>query len=165
MVFVGAAVAWLVSWLMPASVWDALTVDHWAIREVGLALLVAGTGFAIWGRLALGTMWSGTPTQRARHQLRTTGPFALTRHPIYTGVLAMLAGTALVYGVGSWAGPFVAAAIGLGLKIRVEEKLMLETFGCDYRAYRGRVFALVPLPKFWLDSTQGTGRPLSHSPP
>jgi len=138
MVLVGAGALWLVSWLIPARVWDAVTVDHWAFRDLGTALLVAGTAFALWARVTMGTMWSGIPAQRAGHVLCTTGPFAITRHPIYAGVLAMLLGTALVYGLGSWLAPVLAAAIGLSLKIRDEEKLMSETFGDEYARYRRR---------------------------
>ena len=60
----------------------------------------------------------------------------------------MLVGTALACGVGPWAGPVIAGAIGLALKMRVEEKMMLDTFGSEYEAYRSRVRALLPFPRF-----------------
>jgi protein-S-isoprenylcysteine O-methyltransferase Ste14 len=147
-IFVGGAIAYAISWLVPSRVWDFLAVDHWAFRDIGVALVLGGTAFAIWARIVLGTMWSGIPSLREGHCLRTTGPFSITRHPIYTGFLAMLIGTALVYGLGSWTGPVVAGAIALFFKIRDEEKLMLETFGEQYETYRSRVYALVPFPRF-----------------
>src|SRR5207249_1763665 len=52
---------------------------------LGLVVLVASTVFALWARLCLGTMWSWEPMVKGGHQLRTRGPYALTRHPIYTG--------------------------------------------------------------------------------
>jgi protein-S-isoprenylcysteine O-methyltransferase Ste14 len=145
-VLLGAVLAWGISASIPEPVWDVMTVNAVAVRQAGVLLLIVGTALAVWGRVALGTMWTGAPAQRARHKLCTAGPFAIVRHPIYLGVLAMLAGTAAVYGFGSWTGPVVAAAIGLGLKIRVEERLMLETFGREYEAYRRRVRGLLPLP-------------------
>jgi protein-S-isoprenylcysteine O-methyltransferase Ste14 len=147
-VLVGAGVAWFASWLVPTSVWDALVVVSPALQGIGIALVIAGTAFALWARFTLGTMWTGIPSRRAGHALRTNGPFAVARHPIYTGVLAMLVGTALACGVGSWAGPVIAGAIGLALKMRIEEKLLLDAFGSEYEAYRARVRALLPFPRF-----------------
>jgi protein-S-isoprenylcysteine O-methyltransferase Ste14 len=146
-ILLGAGLAWLVSWLIPTRVWDALVVDSAPLRAAGVALVLAGTGFAFWARYTLGTMWTGVPSQREGHELRTTGPFAIARHPIYTGVLAMLVGTALACGVGPFAGPVIAGAIGLALKLRVEEKLLADTFGSEYLAYRARVRALLPFPR------------------
>ena len=147
-VLLGAGIAWFASWLVPTNVWEALVVDSPALHVAGLALVFAGTAFALWARFTLGTMWTGIPSQRAGHRLQTTGPFAVVRHPIYTGVLSMLAGTALAMGLGVWLGPLLAGSIGLALKMRDEERLMLDTFGPEYEAYRARVRALLPLPRF-----------------
>ena len=146
-ILAGAVAAYAISWSIPDRVWDAISFDNAVLRDAGLVLVLAGTAFALWARVTLGTMWSGTPAQRALHRLHTGGPFALTRHPIYTGFLAMLAGTAMVYGLGSWTGPVIAGAVALFFKIRDEEKLMLETFGERYEAYRSRVSALIPFPR------------------
>src|SRR5262245_850000 len=72
-----------------------------AVRGLGAALLVVATGFTIWARVELGTMWSSTPVARENHVLRADGPYAVTRHPIYTGILGMLLATAVVLGFGS----------------------------------------------------------------
>ncbi|MBV8152955.1 MAG: isoprenylcysteine carboxylmethyltransferase family protein [Candidatus Eremiobacteraeota bacterium] len=146
-VIVGAVIVYAISWCVPTRVWDALWVDSAPLRYAGIVLVLAGTGFAMWARVTLGTMWTGAPAQRAGHRLCTTGPFALARHPIYTGFLTMLIGTACACGLGSWTGPVVAGAIALFFKIRDEEKLMHETFGSQYDAYRARVPALIPLPR------------------
>ena len=147
MIFVDAAIVWTISLLVPQSVWNALTVDCIPLRDCGVVVLVAGTAFAVWARVTLGRMWTGIPAVRAGHTLCTSGPFAFVRHPIYTGVVSMLAGTALIYGFGSWTVPALAALIGLALKIRVEERLMCETFGEQYDQYRRRVPALLPFPR------------------
>ena len=114
------------------------------MRMTGVALTVLGCAFAIWARLALGTNWSGQPTVKARHELIVTGPYALARHPIYTGILAAAIGTALadlqwrrMLGVALIAG-------GMLMKIRQEERLMTETFPDAYPRYRQRVKALIP---------------------
>ena len=147
-ILAGAGIAWLASWFVPRSVWDVLALNSPVLSNAGVALVLAGTAFALWARAVLGTMWTGLPSQRAGHRLRTTGPFSIVRHPIYSGVLAMLAGTAMVYGFGVWTGPLIAGAVGLALKMRVEENLLLEAFGPEYQAYRARVPALLPLPRF-----------------
>lgn len=120
--------------------------DHsWWIELPGLVLLVASTGFTLWARFSLGRMWSAAPNMlRADHQLHTDGPYAITRHPIYTGLLGMLLGTVLLNGLGaSLALLFVGAAV-LVTRIPVEERLMNKTFPDEYARYRERVPRLIP---------------------
>jgi protein-S-isoprenylcysteine O-methyltransferase Ste14 len=107
--------------------------------------LVAGTAFAIWARLVLGAMWSAVPAVKEEHKLRTSGPYRVTRHPIYTGMLAMLGGTGLLIGDGR--GIVVAFPIYVAfiqVKLHIEERLMLAEFPDDYRYYRQQVPQLVP---------------------
>jgi len=110
----------------------------------GLALTAAGVGIAIWARLTLGTNWSGRVSLKKSHQLITQGPYALARHPIYTGLLTAVTGTAL------WVGEvrsLVALALFIGAfawKMRLEEKWMREEFGAMYEVYRAKVKALIP---------------------
>jgi protein-S-isoprenylcysteine O-methyltransferase Ste14 len=111
---------------------------------VGLALVLAGLGFTIAARVWLGRNWSGTVTLKEDHELIRSGPYALVRHPIYTGLLLALIGTAIV--VGRWRAlvalvPFLA---GFLLKMRKEEQFMADAFGEQYARYRGEVAALVP---------------------
>jgi protein-S-isoprenylcysteine O-methyltransferase Ste14 len=129
---------------VPGSSWRALTVDTPWVRVLGLAVLVGSTAFALWARIALGTMWSLAPVVKDHHQLRTDGPYGITRHPIYTGILGMLLGTVLVAGLG---GSLVILPVGLvvfEIKLRREERLLLATFPDDYPRYRRRVPQLVP---------------------
>jgi protein-S-isoprenylcysteine O-methyltransferase Ste14 len=78
------------------------------------------------------------------HELITSGPYALVRHPIYTGLLMALAGTAIAQG--EWRGLLAAALVfgALWRKLRLEEKWMRSRFGESYEAYSRRVAALVP---------------------
>src|SRR5262245_22464560 len=120
--------------------------DHslW-IELPGLVLLVVSTGFTIWARVRLGRMWSAMPnTLQANHELRTDGPYAITRHPIYTGLLGMILGTVLLNGLGvSLAFLAVGAAI-VATRIPIEERLMSRTFPEEYARYRERVPRLLP---------------------
>jgi protein-S-isoprenylcysteine O-methyltransferase Ste14 len=109
-----------------------------------LAILVGSTAFAMWARIALGTMWSLAPVVKDHHRLRTDGPYGITRHPIYTGFLGMLIGTVLVAGLGR---SLVILPVGLALfevKIRLEERLMAASFPDDYPRHRRRVPQLLP---------------------
>jgi hypothetical protein len=69
-----------------------------SVEFPGLALTAAGVGFCIWARAYPGGHWSGSVTVKVDHQLVRTGPYRLVRHPIYTGFLLGLVGTALVRG-------------------------------------------------------------------
>jgi protein-S-isoprenylcysteine O-methyltransferase Ste14 len=136
--------AWLVFYLVPGTDWHSLTVDTLWVRVPGLVILICSTVFTLWARVALGTMWSGSPTVKVEHRLRTDGPYAVTRHPIYTGLLGMLLGTTLLVGLGHWLAIFPLAVLFAELRIRTEEQLMLATFPDAYPGYRRRVPQLVP---------------------
>jgi protein-S-isoprenylcysteine O-methyltransferase Ste14 len=147
--FVGAVVvlAILVSAILravPASSWRALTIQTPWVRVLGLVVLIGSTAFAVWARVALGTMWSLAPVVKEGHQLRTDGPYGVTRHPIYTGLLGMLLGTVLLVGLGRSVVIFPVGVVLIEIKIHVEEGLMLTTFPADYARYRRRVPQLVP---------------------
>ncbi|HMD77908.1 MAG TPA: isoprenylcysteine carboxylmethyltransferase family protein [Terracidiphilus sp.] len=114
------------------------------VEATGLALAALGCGFSVWARLTLGANWSGRVTVKADHELIVSGPYALTRHPIYTGILIGVAGTALAIGEWRCVVAFFLLLIAFLLKIRVEEQLMTQTFPATYPEYRRRVKALVP---------------------
>jgi protein-S-isoprenylcysteine O-methyltransferase Ste14 len=138
---------------------DSLTVGALWVRVLGLAVLVASTVFTLWARFSLGTSWSVTPKVRGDHQLRTHGPYAVTRHPIYTGILGMLLGATLLSGIGQWIVLFPVGLILFEVKIRMEEHLMLATFPDDYPQYRRQVPQLVPGLYALLNATPPARRP------
>lgn len=123
---------------------DALAVGALWVRLLGLAILVASTVFILWARLSLGFMWSVMPKLQTDHQLHTNGPYAVTRHPIYTGGLGMLLGIALLAGLGQWLIIFLVCLIVLEVKIRIEERLLLTGFPTEYPQYRHQVPQLIP---------------------
>jgi protein-S-isoprenylcysteine O-methyltransferase Ste14 len=121
-------------------------VDHsWWVELPGLVLLVASTVFTLWARVALGQMWSASPNMLQQgHQLRTDGPYGVTRHPIYTGLLGMILGTVLLNGLGPLIVIVVVGAVVVATRIPIEERLMSRTFPDEYDRYRERVPRLVP---------------------
>jgi protein-S-isoprenylcysteine O-methyltransferase Ste14 len=98
------------------------------LELAGTIALAIGLSVTAWGRQCLGENWSGTVSVKEGHTLIRTGPYGLVRHPIYSGLLFGLGGTALT--IGEWRGVFaVASALFAFLwKIRVEETQMLKVF-------------------------------------
>jgi len=115
-----------------------------ALAWIGAVLCIAGLLVCIWARFTLGRNWSGVVTLKGGHELITSGPYALVRHPIYTGLLSMFVATVIVLGhvAGIIAIPFVF--VSFWVKLRYEEKLMLEKFPNEYAAYQQRVKRLIP---------------------
>jgi protein-S-isoprenylcysteine O-methyltransferase Ste14 len=114
------------------------------VAETGALLTVAGCSFAIWARIVLGGNWSGRVTVKAAHELITRGPYALSRHPIYTGMLTALAGSALVVGEWRALAGLAIFVLAFAVKMSQEERLMMQTFPAAYPLYRQRVKALIP---------------------
>ena len=120
----------------------------WAPWEFWIAALITAAGllFTVWARVYLGRNWSGVVTIKQGHELIDTGPYALVRHPIYTGLLVAFIGSAVA--LGEWRGllAVLIAWAALWRKLRLEERWMTERFGEQYVAYCQRVPTLVP---FW----------------
>jgi protein-S-isoprenylcysteine O-methyltransferase Ste14 len=123
---------------------DDLAVGALWVRVLGLVVLVPSTMLTLWARFSLGTMWSVAPKVKGDHRLRTHGPYAVTRHPIYTGLLGMMLGATLLSGIGQWIVLFPVGLIVFEVKIRMEERLMVATFPDEYPRYCRRVPQLVP---------------------
>jgi protein-S-isoprenylcysteine O-methyltransferase Ste14 len=112
-----------------------------------LVLVAAGLAFTVWARVQLGTNWSGSVTLKEGHELVRSGPYAIVRHPIYTGLLVALLGTAVACGE-------LRALIGLAVvaaafvrKLRIEERFMRESFPEQYARYSAEVPALIPFAR------------------
>jgi protein-S-isoprenylcysteine O-methyltransferase Ste14 len=110
----------------------------------GLAMLAMGVLLAVWARRCLGRNWSGEITIKVEHQLVRNGPYRVLRHPIYTALLSMYAGTALVSGELHALIGLVLAVLAYLRKVRKEEANLMKAFGTDYSDYRGGTWALIP---------------------
>jgi protein-S-isoprenylcysteine O-methyltransferase Ste14 len=118
-----------------------------AMAVAGALLAGAGALLAAWGKVRLGRWFSATFGVKVGHLLVTDGPYAVTRHPIYTGVLAMVYGSAIAWG--SVLTLLLAPLLTMTLFFHtVYEELLFEAhFGDAYRAYRRRVPRLVPFTR------------------
>jgi protein-S-isoprenylcysteine O-methyltransferase Ste14 len=131
----------------------------WSSWEFWAAALITAFGllFTVWARVHLGRNWSGTVTIKREHELITSGPYSVVRHPIYTGLIVAFMGSAMARG--DWRGVlavFIAWA-ALWRKLRLEERWMVERFGAQYTAYSHRVPALVPFSKWGNREPPGAG--------
>ena len=115
-----------------------------AAAYTGLVLTIAGIAFTIWARFYLGSNWSGRPTIKQDHTLVRSGPYGIVRHPIYTGIIVAMLGTAIA--IGEIRGLIGAVLVLIGLKVKslAEEKLMTEQFGADYLNYKQQIKGLIP---------------------
>ena len=109
----------------------------------GAVLVVGGLSLTFWARWHLGRNWSGWVTVKDGHTLTRTGPYRTVRHPIYSGLLLALVGTALA--IGEWRGALAVAfaLLGFVLKLRIEEARMHATFA-EYADYCRQTRALIP---------------------
>jgi len=110
----------------------------------GIAICVFGLFVTIWARRTLAGNWSSDVTFKEGHELIKTGPYRFVRHPIYTGLLLMCLGTAIEIGRLRGFIALAVMAIGFWIKLKQEERLMLQHFPDQYPAYRKNVKALVP---------------------
>jgi protein-S-isoprenylcysteine O-methyltransferase Ste14 len=126
---------WLYRQLWPTGIWP-----FW----VGAAFTVGGLLFAIWARVHLGRNWSRSVTIKQDHNLITTGPYSLVRHPIYTGILTGFLGTAIAMSQVRGVIVVVLVFLVFWAKFRMEEEWMRSQFGETYAAYAHQTAALVP---------------------
>lgn len=115
-----------------------------ALAWVAAVLAVAGVVLAVWSRVVLGRNWSGQVTLKEDHELVTNGPYAAIRHPIYTALILLFGGFAvLLSSAGAWLG-WALITVSFWIKLRQEEALMLRQFPDGYPAYMARTKRLFP---------------------
>jgi protein-S-isoprenylcysteine O-methyltransferase Ste14 len=113
----------------------------WAL--VGVTFL--GFAFAWWARIHLGRLWSGSITRKEGHRVVDSGPYAIVRHPIYTGILLSGIASAIVMATPHAYIGALLLIVGYWFKARLEERWLREELSPqDYDAYRRRVPMLVP---------------------
>lgn len=132
-----------------SGVLDLLYTPLWLAGDVvgwlAIALQIAGLAFCWWARLHLGRLWSASVTRKEGHRVVDSGPYAIVRHPIYTGLLIAAIATAIIKGTPIAFVGVVVLAIAFTIKGRLEENFLREELGREaYDAYRKRVPMLVP---------------------
>jgi protein-S-isoprenylcysteine O-methyltransferase Ste14 len=118
------------------------SVPTW-LGTVALILMMLGLSISLFGIVSLGNSLTATPVPKTDAILRTTGMYALVRHPIYLGILLLGLGLTIPAGSFLTIGAFLLLAATLSYKSRFEEQLMLAKFP-DYQAYATRVGRIIP---------------------
>jgi protein-S-isoprenylcysteine O-methyltransferase Ste14 len=111
----------------------------------GVALCLLGFGLAINARRHLGRNWGLPMSRKEQPELITSGPYALIRHPIYTGLILAMLGSAIGVNV-FWALLLVPVGAYFIYSARREEKVMLQLYPEQYAAYMARTGMLAPCP-------------------
>lgn len=154
----GAAVAiplrlaGLIVWLYPLAYIVYPAVLGWSRFDVPawLRFASAGTGLFFclpaiaWAQKHLGSNVSPTVTTRPSHELVTTGPYHVIRHPLYTFGTVFFVSLSLL--AGSWL-MLAAGAVGLvmvAIRTPREEAMLVERFGDAYRAYMASTGRFLP---------------------
>jgi protein-S-isoprenylcysteine O-methyltransferase Ste14 len=99
---------------------------------IGVLLTAAGVAVAFWARWNLGANWSGTVTLKEGHELIRTGPYRAIRHPIYTGILLAMLGTAVAIGEVRALIAVAVAWLSFYIKARREESFLAQEFGPSF---------------------------------
>lgn len=133
--------------VLHGALWDRpLLSAAWMapLGKIGAVMAVIGLAFTIWARKTLGQYWSRIVAVKEDHKLVQSGPYRVIRHPLYTGLLLAIPGTALTFGL--WR-CFIGAALVCAAflwRARREDELLAGQFGAEFAAYRARSGRLLP---------------------
>jgi protein-S-isoprenylcysteine O-methyltransferase Ste14 len=111
---------------------------------LGQLLVLGGLGIVVWAGVSLGTSLTAHPLPNARSTLRTSGPYRIARHPIYSGLMAFAIGAALAGA--SWLHIVCAVVLiaVLSFKARFEETFLVERYGDAYIEFGRQVGRFTP---------------------
>jgi protein-S-isoprenylcysteine O-methyltransferase Ste14 len=118
------------------------TGNPWLLG-VGLAIFVLGLALAVWARVFLGRNWGMPMSQRARHELVTTGPYGRIRHPIYSGIILGMIGTAIAVSL-TWLNAVAILGAYFLVSAVIEERTMARLFPADFPSYKRATKMLIP---------------------
>lgn len=115
-----------------------------ALAIAGFVVALLGMIVASWARITLGRFWSDKVVLQSGHQLIRTGPYARMRHPLYSGVLLGVLGTALL--LDEWRGllAFTILLVNYIIKAKKEEHLLADEFGAAFTEHISRTGFLLP---------------------
>jgi protein-S-isoprenylcysteine O-methyltransferase Ste14 len=115
-----------------------------SLANLGFVLALTGLVVATWARISLGQYWSDKIVLKVDHKLIRSGPYARMRHPIYSGVLLGVAGTALL--VDQWRGvlAFLLLLTNYMVKARREDNILAEAFPKDFADHKKHAGFLLP---------------------
>jgi protein-S-isoprenylcysteine O-methyltransferase Ste14 len=120
----------------------AVTSNPWLLG-VGLAVFVFGLALAVWARVYLGRNWGMPMSRKADPELVTTGPYRRIRHPIYSGVILGMVGTAIAFSP-YWLNAVAILGAYFLFSALIEERTMAKLFPAAYPPYKRATKMLIP---------------------
>ena len=130
---------------------NPLLIPEWGdtagiiLSVAALILAFASVVFIVRAVKTLGKQWATAARIIDHHELITEGPYRIVRNPIYAGMLGMLIATGLaVSRLPAMLAGIALFWIGTLIRVRVEEKLLLATFGEQFEEYKRKVPSLIP---------------------
>ena len=137
---IGLSVA---AWAYPA-LWARLWPARPGFDTAMLMLQLAGIAWCWWARVYMGRLWSGGVVIKEGHRVVDSGPYAVVRHPIYSGAFLLVGAHVLVKARAVDLIFYAGLVAFFAAKARLEERFLLQELGDDYAAYRARVPMLMP---------------------
>jgi protein-S-isoprenylcysteine O-methyltransferase Ste14 len=122
---------------------DSLIIHSHVLQALGTVIFLSGLALAVWARLHLGRNWGMPMTERAEPELVTSGPYRLVRHPIYTGILVGVLGTAVAVNL-FYLIPLAVMTAYFVYSATVEERLLTASFPDAYPSYQAHTKKLIP---------------------
>jgi len=124
--------------------YSQITPHTTALGIIGMIVDLLAVAFAIWARITLGSNWANMIALKENHQLIQSGPYAIVRHPIYTGFVFATLGISITIGrLTDYLGVFIML-IGMLIRIKDEDALMAKEFTIEHADYRKKTKKLIP---------------------
>jgi protein-S-isoprenylcysteine O-methyltransferase Ste14 len=123
---------------------DFLTFGGEGVRWLGFLLYTVGGILRLAPVFVLGRRFSGLVAIQPEHRLVTSGLYGIIRHPSYLGLFVLALGWGLAFRSGVGVLIAVLMLVVVLARIQAEERLLSESFGAEYDAYRARTWRLVP---------------------
>jgi protein-S-isoprenylcysteine O-methyltransferase Ste14 len=139
--FLGALLPLVTLWLEPQrSIWLLDRRDPGAaIRILGMAMVLAGSLIALYAQHYMGKSWRIGAAEGHLGAIVDTGPFGLSRNPVFVGQMLLFAGLVLVFPSVLQLAVALALTVAVILQVKIEERVLAKELGPAYDAYRRRV--------------------------
>ena len=129
---------------IPKNINNLLWQRKLPLSILAVALVLIGLFILIWARSTLGANWNANVETKEWQALVQKGPYAKVRHPMYTGLVTMVLGSALSYGRMLGVVILVIFIVGFCLKALQEESILTKRYGNAYKEYRAKTKAFIP---------------------
>ncbi len=148
-VFVSLVISVLIIYLLwiplPVSISASIVI---LLQAGGLVLFLAGLCLTFWARRTLGAMWGISTSRQVKllpnHRLIQNGPYAWVRHPMYLGWWISVLGLLMIYRTWILLGIFIMSLAIFYRRARLEESVLAEKFGDEWKSYAARSKCLIP---------------------